>query len=404
VSAALVNRTTLHTAERAPSYRICSRCIYDGSISGISFDAEGVCNYCKQVDSLTEQFGTGSEKGKKLLEGIIEDIKKAGREKKYDCIVGVSGGTDSSYVLLMTKRWGLRPLAVHYDNTWNSAIATQNIYKVTSALGVDLHTHVVNNKEVDDIKRAFLLAGVAEFDADTDIAFVQVLREAAAKNGIKYILEGHSFATEGVSPVGSNYLDGGYVADIHNRFGSILRETFPNMDFWSFLKWTIVYRQKFIRPLWYIDYSKEHARELLTRETGWSYYGGHHLENRASTFAHTIWLPQRFGTDYRNLTLAASVRRGALDRNEAIETYHQPVDADPELIAFVCKRVGFSQSAYNDVMAGPRRSWWEFKTYKKRFERLRPLFAILAKANLVPMSFYLKYCFPAQLPDGVTLR
>jgi hypothetical protein len=199
--------------------QICSRCIYDNRISNISFDKQGVCNYCHQVDNLADEYGTGMVKGKQLFTKIIEDIRNVGKKNIYDCIIGVSGGTDSSYLLLKAKEWKLRPLAVHYDNTWNSALATMNIKKVTSALDIDLFTYVVDNKEVDDIKKSFLLAGIAEFDADTDIAFVQVLRSTAAKYGIRYILEGHSFLTEGISPVGSNYLDGAYVADVHDRFG-----------------------------------------------------------------------------------------------------------------------------------------------------------------------------------------
>ena len=134
---------------------------------------------------------------------------------------------------MKAKEWGLRPLAVHYDNTWNTATASMNIAKITRYLDVDLFTYVVNNKEIDDIKLSFLRSGVPEFDADTDIAFVQTLRQVAANKRIKYILEGHSFLTEGISPVGSNYLDGGYVADIHKKFGKLKMKSFPNMTFFS---------------------------------------------------------------------------------------------------------------------------------------------------------------------------
>ncbi len=343
---------------------------------------------------LLGEYGTGSAKGERMLEQIVSEMKREGRNKRYDCIIGVSGGTDSSYLLIKAQEWGLRPLAVHYDNTWNSAIATMNIGKVTAALNIDLFTHVVDNKEVDDIKKSFLLAGVAEFDADTDIAFVQVLRRTAARYGVRYILEGHSFVAEGLSPVGANYLDGAYVASIHDRFGVRTRNTFPNLTFYQFMKWALVYRQKFIRPFWYMEYSKQAARKELIAKTGWEYYGGHHLENRASTFAHTVWLPQRFKTDYRNLTLAADVRNRALKREEALERYRQPVVADQELIAYVKKRLEISDEQYDEIMAGPKRTWRDFHTYKRRFERLRPLFYLLAKANLVPMSFYIKYCFP----------
>ncbi len=373
---------------------ICARCIYDSSVPGIHFDAEGICNYCRQVEDLIEQYGTGSDKGCQLLDALIAEIKAAGRGREFDCVVGVSGGTDSSYLLMKCVDWGLRPLAVHYDNTWNSAVATENIRKITAALGVRLHTYVIDNREADDIFRATLRAGVPEWDASTDIAFVQVLRAAAAKNRTRYIIEGHSFQAEGVSPIGGNYFDGRYVADMHARYGSGRLRTFPNLTFAAFMKWLLLYRQKFIRPLWYIGYSKEAAREELSARTGWRYYGGHHLENLAAVFGHTVYLPQRFGVDFRNLSLAAAVRAGLLDREEAIRTYRTPVTPDPEIVAYVKKRLGLSDEEYTQLMHAPRRTFRDFRTYKKRFERLRPLFFVLAKANLVPMSFYLKYCFP----------
>jgi len=382
------------------SIKICSRCIYDDQVPGIFFDEQVVCNYCKQVDKLADTYQTGLPEGEKELSAIIERIKAVGKGKKYDCVIGVSGGTDSSYLLVKAIEWGLRPLAVHYDNTWNSAIATENIRKVTTKLKIDLHTYVVDNKEADDIFKSFLLAGVPEFDASTDIGFVQVLRSTAAKFGIKYILEGHSFVAEGISPQGKNYFDGKYIQSIHNAYGMVKMKTYPNMTFFQFMKWVLVYQQKFIRPLWYINYSKPVARKLLQETTGWTYYGGHHLENRATSFLHTIYNPQKFSIDNRNWSLAAEVRSGVITRDEALRMYNTPIQPDLELISYVKKRLNLSEQEYKDIMNGPKKTFRDFKTYKERFERLRPLFAILAKANLVPMSFYLKYCFP--LPSEPT--
>ena len=374
--------------------RICSRCIYDAAVPGISFDQQGICNYCRQVEQLARDYATGTPEGERRLALIIEEIKRAGAGRKYDCVVGVSGGTDSSYLLVKALEWGLRPLAVHYDNTWNTAIATENIRKVTSALKVDLYTHVVDNRESEDLFRAFLRAGVPEFDASTDIGFAQTLRVAAARHRIRHILEGHSFKAEGIAPVGKNYFDGRYIQDIHARYGTLKLKTYPNMTFWQFMKWLLIYRQSFIRPLWYIDYSKSAARELLSSTTGWQYYGGHHLENRATSFLHTIYNPQKFGLDHRNLSLAAEARAGIISREEALRQYRTPLAPDPELVAYVKKRLGLSDAEYEALMHGPQRSFRDFKTYKTRFERLRPMFFLLAKANRVPMSFYLKYCFP----------
>src|SRR5512141_2784116 len=156
------------TTKAVSTYRgkqICSRCIYDETVPAIAFDAQGVCNYCHMVDELITEYGTGKAEGEQKFIQIVEQIKKDGRGKKYDCVIGVSGGTDSSYMVYMALKMGLRPLAVHYDNTWNTAIATENIRKVLTGLHVDLYTHVVDNKEMDDIYKSFFLAGVPEIDA-----------------------------------------------------------------------------------------------------------------------------------------------------------------------------------------------------------------------------------------------
>jgi len=371
--------------------KICKTCIYDENTPSIKFDENGVCNYCHMIDDLKKQYKTGTDDGINTFMDIIAMIKKDGDGKKYDCVVGVSGGTDSSYMLAKAVEWGLRPIAAHYDNTWNTAIATENIRKITKKLGVDLYTHVVDNKESDDIFRSFFLACVPELDGATDIALAETLYRAAAKHNVQYILEGHSFIAEGVSPLGSAYVDGQYIKTIHKQYGNVKMKTFPNMDFWSFMKWILVKRIKKIRPLWYINYSKEAAQKYLEQEFCWHYYGGHHLENRMTAFNHSVWFPQKFNIDQRNNSLSAAVRAGLLSREKALELYNAPPYVEPELIDYFKKRLGVSDEEYASIMKAPNKSYRDFKTYKQRFEKLRPLFYILAKANLVPMSFYIKY-------------
>ncbi len=378
--------------------KICSRCIYDERVPSISFDIEGVCNYCRQVENLGNEYGTGDSKGTKLFSKIIADIKYSGRNKRYDCIVGVSGGTDSSYLVYLTKEWGLRPLAVHYDNTWNSAIATTNIYKVLDSLNIDLYTHVVANEEADDIFRAFFLSGVAEIEASTDLGYAYLLRKVAAKHSIKYIMEGHSFIEEGITPLGRNYFDGRYIKSIHQKFGRTKLKTYPLMTFTRFLASVLLHQVKFIRPFWYLKYSKEEARSFISEKFDWRYYGGHHLENRMTAFYHSVYLPQKFGSDMRNNTLAARVRNGSLSRSDAWIEYNTPPMVEKELVSYFKKRLGLSDFQYEEVMKAEPKNWTEYPTYKKHFECLSPLFYILAKANLVPMSFYLKYCFPTKAP------
>lgn len=375
--------------------KVCSRCIYDERVSAITFDADGVCNYCRQIEGLVDDYGTGRPKGEARLAELLDEIRRAGRGKRYDCVIGVSGGTDSSYMIHLAKtEWGLRPLAVHYDNTWNTAIATQNIRRVLSALDVDLYTHVIDNKEADDIFGAFFKAGVAEIEASTDLALAEVMNRAALKYGVKYVLEGHSFITEGITPVGRNYFDGQYIRSIHRKFGSRPMKSYPLMTFERMLFTSVAARIRKIRPFWYMDYSKEDARALLEREYGWEYYGGHHLENRMTAFFHSVYAPGKFGSDFRNNTLSALAREGKMSREQAWAEYARPPHIEEELVAYFQKRLGLSDNEYKSVMADTPRSWHEFPTYKKRFERFRPLFKLLADANLVPMSFYLKYCFP----------
>ena len=374
--------------------KVCSRCIYDERVSAICFDADGVCNYCHQIEKLRKQYGTGEKKGTEDLQNIIKEIKKKGKNKKYDCVIGVSGGTDSSYMIYLAKEWGLRPLAVHYDNTWNSAIATQNIRKVLSALNIDLYTYVINNKESDDIFRSFFLADVAEIEASTDLALAEVMYRAAWKYGIKYIFEGHSFVTEGITPVGKNYFDGKYIKSIHKKFGRLPLKTYPLMTFSRFLFWSIFARIRKIRPFWYINYNKEKARVFLEKKYDWKYYGGHHLENRMTAFFHSVYAPQKFDSDFRNNTLAALVREKKISRQDAWNKYNKPLYIEKNLVEYFKKRLGLNNQEYETVMCRPAKNWKEYPTYKNRFETLRPIFLILAKANLVPMSFYLKYCFP----------
>lgn len=380
--------------------KVCSRCIYDETVPNISFDDNGECNYCKMIDNLQNDYQTGTPSGEEKFLEIVEEIKKAGKGKHYDCIVGVSGGTDSSYMLYLAKKHGLRPLAVHYDNTWNSAIATENIRKVTTKLKIDLYTHVVANSEVDDIFKSFFKAGVVEFDGSTDIALAEVMYRAAAKYKIRYVLEGHSFRAEGVSPLGNAYVDGKYIETVHKQFGTIPMKTFPNMSFLSFLKWIMFYKIQKIRPYWYINYDKQSAKEFLEKEYDWKYYGGHHLENRATAFQHSYLYPKRFNYDSRNNSLSAQVRSGLMTREDALKEYYEKETLlEPELINYVKKRLKIGDEEFNQLMNAPKKTYRDYKTYKKRFELFRPLFYILAKANLVPMSFYLKYCFPIKKDD-----
>ncbi|MDC0244873.1 N-acetyl sugar amidotransferase [Pseudomonadota bacterium] len=376
--------------------KICTKCIYSEKVPGISFNDEGVCSYCLQIKDISATFKTGTEEGNEKFLDIVSEIKIKGKGKKYDVIIGVSGGTDSSYLLHLAIQLGLRPLAVHYDNTWNTAIATQNIKKMVTKLDVDLATHVIDNQEQDNIVLSFFKAGICGLDAATDLALAEVAYRYANKYKIKYVFEGHSFVAEGISPISTSYTDGKFIESVVKEHSGMKLKSYPLMTFFQFLRWTVLNRIKKIRPLWYIKYDKESARSILEKEYDWRYYGGHHLENRLAAFDHSYLMPTKFKVDQRNNSLSALVRDGRLSQAEALSEYAKPPVMEKGLVDYTKKRLKLSDDEFDSIMNGPIRHWSDYKTYKRRFEMLRPLFLILAKANLVPTSFYLKYCFPVK--------
>ena len=373
--------------------QICNRCLYGDDVPNISFDEAGVCNYCHTHDEMEEEYPIG-EKGEEKLIELCEKIKKAGKGKKYDCVVGVSGGCDSSYLLYQMVERGLRPLAVHFDNTWNSSIATQNIQKVTEKLDVDLYTHVVSNKEYDDIYRSFIHAGVPDIEAPTDLALAATLTGAAAKFKISYIIEGHSFRTEGISPLGWLYMDAKYVKSVLDEHHIPKLKTYPHFWLSTQLKWMIFNNIKKVRPLYFMDYNKELVKKELAEKFDWEWYGGHHLDNRFTAFYHRYFIPSRFGIDFRILGCSALVRSGQMTKEEGFAEMatspHEGTDV-LDIVELVKKRLGYSDNEFTSLMNAPKRTYREFKNYKRTFERLRPLFWLLYKLDRIPKSFYMKF-------------
>lgn len=349
-----------------------------------------MCLYCRQIDALNREYPTGKE-GEHRLDLMIQEMKRSGRKKNYDAIIGVSGGCDSSYLVHRMHAAGLRLLAVHFDNTWNSTIATENIHNLLERLEIDLFTIVVDNKEYDDIYRSFLRAGVKDIDCPTDIGLATTLYMAAAKYGVKHMIEGHSFRTEGVAPLGWVYMDGKYIESVQKQFGTFKLKTFPNLWLKDFLRWMIFSRIKKVRPLYFMDYDKEAAKQMLTSTYGWQWYGGHHLENRFTAFVHSYFFPTRWNIDFRIAGYSAYCRNGWMSREEALRLMKEPPYVEAGLVEFVRRRLGFSEVEFDDLMKLPKKSYKDYKTYKQTFERLRPFFWLMYKLELVPKSFYMKF-------------
>lgn len=377
--------------------KICQRCIYDENVPNISFDEAGICNYCKQIEELDVQF-PNDERGEQELQRLVDEMKQAGKGKKYDALIGVSGGCDSSYLMhLMTKKYGLRLLAVHFDNTWNSTIATENIHKITKKLDIDLYTYVVDAKEFDDLLLAHLKAGVKEIENPTDIGLATTMNLAAEKYSIKYKIDGHSFRTEGSAPMGWVYMDAKYIQSVHKKFGKLPMKTFPNLWLTKQLKWMLFNQIKSIRPLYYLDYDKEGAKQLLSEEYDWTWYGGHHLENRTAAFVHSYFFPKRWNIDFRIVGYSAYCRDGRMTREEALKLMQEPPHLEDGLLKYLKKRLNLSDEELENLMNLPKKYYTDFKTYKKTFERMRPFFHIMAKKGLIPWSFYIKYTLPQEV-------
>lgn len=368
----------------------CVRCLHDETISGIVFDSDGICSQCHLYDELEAEYPTGRE-GTERLWKMTERIKRAGRGKQHDVVVGISGGCDSSYLLYLTRQLGLRSLAIHFDNTWDTPIAKRNMRNVVASLGVDAKFYGVNRAEYNDICRAFLLSGVPDIDIPNDIGLTAALYMAAEVYGIKHIFIGHSFRTEGFAPLGWSYMDGKYIESVQRCYGTRPLRTFPNLWLSDFARWAAIKGIKRLRPLYYVDYVKKDAMELLTNRLGWKWYGGHHLENRFTAFTHTYFRPQRYGIDTRLLGYSALVRSGQMTRAQGLELIQKTQHHAPELVEMVKGRLGFSDEEFERIMRQPKKTYRDFKTYKQVFERTRWFWWLMYKLNRVPKSFCIKY-------------
>lgn len=361
----------------------CKTCLYSDNIPGVTFK-NGICSACEDQKTLDVEFPTGAE-GQYKIQDWVDEMREAGKGKKYDCIVGYSGGCDSSYLLHLCVLYGLRPLAVQLDNGWNTEIAEKNIKNVTDKLGVDLY-RVKADETFDDMLRAFLLSGVAEVDAPSDVALTVGMYQACDKFGIKYIVNGHSFRTEGFFPLGWFYFDGKYVMDICKKFGT-REHNFTHLTFWKFLKWNLsgIKRPRFI---YYLNYDKEYVKEMLKKKYGWKWYGGHHHENKYTIFHH--WLNwKKYGIDQRLVEASAMMRSGTMSREEAEKYVNSEFKIDPKIIKEVEKRTGLT---IKEILAIPKKHVSDYKTYHLYFKLLKPFFWAMYKLGRLPRSFYKKYC------------
>jgi len=370
--------------------KICKRCVMNSDIPNISFDDDGICNYCHLHNKIESQYPLDGNQTDRL-KVIIDKMKEEGKNKLYDCIIGISGGCDSSFLLHSLKTMGVRPLAITLDNTWGTEIAKNNIQKMVSQLNIDLRTYTLDKEEFDDITKSFLMASVSDADAPSDMAIAKIYYMAMAEYGIKYAIDGHSFRTEGTVPLGWTYMDGMYVISVHEQFGIVPMKTFPNLDIDYWLDRIRNHKEQRIRMIYYFDYHKDVAKKLLTDLYGWEWYGGHHFENHYTRFLKTYLLPRKFGIDKRYVEFSALVRSGQKDRLQALEELKTPPEVPKDLISMVKNRLGFNNKEWLAMMNSPIKSYKDYTTYRSYFIENREMFKEMLNQGLISETFYEKY-------------
>lgn len=371
--------------------KICTQCILDTTVQDIWFDDRGKCKYCYINDEMVKLHPLDGSESKRL-DAIVQKIKNAGKSKKYDCIAGVSGGRDSTYTLYMAVKLGLRPLAVNLDNGWGTPIANRNIQNACKILNIDLISVKIEWEEYKDIQRAFILAGVSDVDLPSDLGIYALLFAMAKKHKVKYVLNGHSFRTEGTSPISWSYFDPLYIKDVNKKYGSGKPfKSLPTMSMMQLLKYTFIDGIREVRILEYMNYEKKKVDAILSKELKWEYYGGHHHENVFTHFIQSCYLPKKFNIDKRKTELSAMVRSGHIKRDDALKEIEQPYEFDEKMIRDVIEKLGFTQKEFQQHMQQPNRTHADFKTMLKFYRIFKLPINILTKLHFLPRILYLKY-------------
>jgi N-acetyl sugar amidotransferase len=337
----------------------------------IAFDENGYCNHCTEfLDKRAKHKYQGAESDK-ALDSLVESMKAAGKGSDYDCIIGLSGGIDSSYVAYIAKERGLRVLAVHMDNGWNSEEAVMNIKNIAKKLGIDYESYVLDWEEFKDLQLAFLKASVPEAETPTDIAIPAACHYFASKYNVKYIISGGNFATEGILPKSWHYnaKDMKYFNHIQKTFGEIKLKKFPTFGFEKEMYYKLVKGIKTIYLLNYVPYVKEDAMQFLKDKLEWKFYGGKHYESKYTGFIQSYYLYKKFGIDYRRATLSAQICVGEATREEALEI----LKSEPFTMAkveeekqYIAKKLSIPKDEFEKILELPAKWYWDYPNDDKK--------------------------------------
>jgi len=344
----------------------------DTSDPDIVFDEKGICNHCYEYNQAIQNKVFSGESGKKIIESFVKKAKEEGRGKEYDCIIGVSGGVDSSFVAYLVHKFGLRPLAVHLDNGWDSELAVKNIELLLNKLGIELYTYVLDWEEFRDLQLAFLRASTPDSEIPSDHAIVSSLYMKAKDLNIKNIIVGYNIRTESHLPRAwsQGHFDWRYISSVNKIHGTTPLKNFPHMT----LLQRVYYANRFnwFSILNYIDYSKNNAMKLLEKELGWRYYGGKHYESIYTRFYQGFILPYKFGYDKRRTHLSSLICSGEISRNKALDELKN--DPYPAILMrddkeYVLKKLELTEDEFDNIMSLPCRSFHDYPSYEKAIRK-----------------------------------
>jgi N-acetyl sugar amidotransferase len=348
----------------------------DTTDPNITFDAKGVCNHCHSYEKLKAEWNLPFHLENRTLEKTFAEIKKNGQGKDFDCLMGLSGGVDSSYIAWLAHQHGLRPLCVHLDNGWNSELATANIHRIVSKLKFELYTHVIDWEEFKDLQRSFFKANVVDIELLSDHAIFGVILKLAKEHNLKTILSGANHSTEAIMPKAwvHRKQDLHNIRDIQKKFGTRPIKSFPQVSTFRHVLNMYGLGYKVIKPLNWIDYNKAQAKEVLKNELGWRDYGGKHYESVFTKFYQAYILPTKFGIDKRKAHFSTLINSGQMTRDEALTELAKPLYPSAQELEsdfdYVCKKLGFTRREMEDYLKSPARSHYDFASDQKIFDFL----------------------------------
>jgi len=366
-------------------YQMCNRCVMDTTDPEIVFDEQGECSHCKEFDSVTKARWFPNEEGSQKLKTMIDGIKQRGKGKEYDCIIGLSGGVDSSYLALILKEYDLRPLVVHVDAGWNSELAVYNIEQVVKYCGYDLHTHVMDWEEIRDLQVAYLKSGIANQDVVQDHAFFASLYHFAVKNNISTVISGGNIATESVFPRSWHHaaMDAINLKAIHKKFGSLKLKQYKTISFLAYYFYYPFLRgMTVVRPLNFMPYHKENAIQVLKEVVGYKEYGRKHGESRFTKFFQNYYLPEKFNMDKRKPHLSSQILSGEISREQALIELDKPLYKEFELkedIAYISKKLGIGVDELEQLVQSKGYAYSEFSNWDRRYSFMKSAQSLVQK-------------------------